>query len=191
MISTVDYVAPQASLTHPRTVDVRRKRLGTTRPAASSVVVHRLLPPGAHVEVEATAVVGAGREEAQVAGWERSYARLGSVPAAKKGGLVYLSGQASIDHTTGESVVADYDIADQGRKAYQNLAEACAAAGVDITDIAYTVEYLPPSAIGDYRKVQQVRRELFGNHFPAAAGISMYQLSRPELLIQISAIALA
>lgn len=190
LINVTEYVAPHALQGSDQIVAKRRSVTEPNHSAVTSVVAHRLLQPEAHHEIEATAVVGGHREEIQVPGWEKSYESIAAAPAVRAGNLVYLSAQSAIDHRTGESVVAGYDMAAQAKKAYSNITEVCSAAGIRLSDIVYTVEYLPPTALDSYRDVQSVRKDVFGEHFPAATGIVVHRLPRPELVIQVGAIAI-
>ena len=113
-------------------------------------------PSHGHLEVEATAVTDTPREPIIPPGWEEAFRVTTVVPALRKGNLVYISGQASIDHRTGASVVHKYDLVEQARHAYRNVAEICATAGIGIDDIMYTLECTPPTAQNDVRGLAQV-----------------------------------
>ena len=188
VIYSTDYIVPEAYLRYRDTAKVRQAYYRGTYPAAVGIVVNRLLPPEGHVEVELTGVIGAHREEIRIPAWEQGYGESTNVPALKMGNLVYFSGQAAVNHTTGQGITAQ-DVVAQARKAYQNIAELCAAAGISMDDIVYTLEFMPPNGIEGYRGVAQVRREFFGDRFPAATGIIMQKLLRPEMLFEVVAVA--
>ena len=190
VVQTIDYIAPEALLQYRNTGKVRREFFSGTFPTATGILVNRLLRPTGHVELELTAVMNTPREEIRIPAWEHRYERLTYVPALKVGNQVYFSGQGAIDHTTGQSVTAKLDVVAQARKAYQNIAEVCSAAGISMDDIVNTIEFMPPNAIEGYRGVGQVRREIFGDRFPAATGVLMHNLLRPALLFEVVAVAL-
>ncbi|MFQ5874726.1 MAG: Rid family hydrolase [Dehalococcoidia bacterium] len=52
-----------------------------------------------------------------------------------------------------------------------------------------TIDYVAPSGLEDYRETAEVRRRFFGDEFPAATGIIVEGLPRPEALLQVTAIA--
>ena len=189
VINTMNYVDPQATVTYPEVTKLREQRFGGVYPASSSVHFHRMLSPHGHLEIEATAVLGGGREEIVPSGWEQSWREMTAAPAVKKGNLLYISGQASVDHKTGESLVYKYDLAEQARQAYRNVAEICAEAGVGLDDIMYTLECTPPTVQNDIRGLAAVRRDVFGDDFPAATGLMIHQNGRPEQVFQVVAVA--
>lgn len=190
VVQSIDYIAPQALLQYRNTGKVRKEFFSGTYPTATGIQVNRLLRPTGHVEIELTAVIDTPREEIRIPSWEKRYEQLTYVPALKVGNQVYFSGQGSVDHSSGQSVVADMDVVAQARRAYQNIAETCAAAGISMDDIVNTIEFMPPNAVEGYRGVGQVRREIFGDRFPAATGVLMHNLLRPELMFEVVAVAL-
>ena len=104
--------------------------------------------------------------------------------------MLQISGQSSVDHSTG-SHVGGYDIVAQTEQAYGNIARIMDEGGYSMDDIVNTIEWVVPNGMMDYRKVGEVRRKYFGDRFPSATGISMHQiLGRPEGLIEVTAVAL-
>ena len=189
VVNTMNYVDPQATVTYPDVRKLREQRFGGVYPASSSVHFHRMLSPHGHLEIEATAVIGGGREQIVPSGWEDSWREMTAAPAVKKGNLLYISGQGSIDHKTGESLVHKYDLVEQARQAYRNVAAICAEAGVGVDDIMYTLECTPPTAQNEVRGLAAVRRDVFGDDFPAATGLTIHQNARPEQVFQVVAVA--
>ena len=188
VVHSVDYIAPWAILQYQSTEEVRRAFYGGHYPAASGVIVNRLLSPEGHVELETVAVKGDSRQEIRVAEWDRSYESLTYRPGIKKGRLLYLSGQGGIDHTTGRSV-GEGDVLAQADKAYENIARVLAAGGYLMDDVVNTIEWVTPYGLTGYRRIQEVRRKYFGDRFPTATGVQVYDLLNPELLIQVTAVA--
>ena len=189
VVKTLDYISPQSLLQYPNTAEVRRGFFGDRFPASTSIPVNRLLRPEGHVEIEAVAVKGGTREEIRVPEWERSYGGLTQNAGVKKGRLLQISGQSSVDHRTGETV-GGYDIVAQTEQAYSNIARIMDEGGYSMDDILNTIEWVAPNGLMDYRKVGEVRRKYFGERFPSATGVSMHQiLGRPEQLIEVTAVA--
>ena len=157
-------------------------------PAATGVVVNRLLRPEGHVELEAVAVKGGERQQIVLPEWEAQYERANAVPGTKKGRMLHISGQSAVDHATGESV-GGFDVAAQAEQAYRNVSQVLAAAGYTLDDVVNTIEWVAPNGLMGYREVQEVRRRLFGRDFPSATGVMAHRFTRPETLFQVSAVA--
>ncbi len=182
------YVSPQGYPHYADTRQVRRNFYKGAPPAVGTFSPYQLpASPNAQVEIDLTATIGLAREEVKVPGWEKSYQELGAAPAVKSGNLLYFSAQGPVDHRTGQ--VVGNDVVAQGRKAYQNIAEICAIGGYDMSDILYTIEYMPPGAVEEYRGIGGVRREFFGDSFPSATGVLIHALPDPRALIYVSAVA--
>ncbi|MDA0263545.1 MAG: RidA family protein [Chloroflexi bacterium] len=189
VVKTLDYISPQSLLQYPNTAQARREFFGSRFPASTSIPVNRLLRPDGHVEIEAVAVKGGTREEIRVPEWQESYGRLTRSAGVKKGRLLQISGQSSVDHATG-ATVGGYDIVAQTEQAYGNIARIMEEGGYSMDDILNTIEWVAPNGMMDYRKVGEVRRKYFGGRFPSATGVSMHQiLGRPEQLIEVTAVA--
>ena len=189
VVKTLDYISPQSLLQYPDTAEVRRGFFGGRFPASTGIPVNRLLVPDGHVEIEAVAVKGGTREEIRVPEWEQDYHALTYNPGVKKGRLLQISGQSSIDHATG-ATVGGYDIVAQTQQAYGNIARIMDEAGYSMDDIVNTIEWVAPNGMMDYPKVGEVRRSYFGDRFPSATGVSMHRiLGQPEQLIEVTAVA--
>ncbi|MCH8297849.1 MAG: RidA family protein [Chloroflexi bacterium] len=189
VVKTLDYISPQSLLQYPNTAEVRRDFFGETFPASTSIPVNRLLRPDGHVEIEVVAVKGGTREEIRVPEWEQNYGGLTQNAGVRKGRLLQISGQSSLDHATG-ATVGGYDIVAQSEQAYRNIARIMDEGGYSMDDIVNTIEWVAPNGMMDYRKVGEVRRKYFGDRFPSATGVSMHQiLGRPEQLIEVTAVA--
>lgn len=57
-------------------------------------------------------------------------------------------------------------------------------------DIVKTVDYITPQALPSYAATARIRREYFGDNYPAATGIVVNRLLREDWLIEIEAIAI-
>ena len=189
VVKSLDYISPQALLQYPDSGAARRDFYGGVYPAATGITVNRLLRPEGHVEVETIAVKGPGREEIQVSQWSGVEGQLAYCPGVKKGHLLHISGQAAVDHPTGQSV-GGFDMAAQADKAYDNISQVLSEAGYSMDDVVNTIEWIAPNGLMGYRGVQEVRRKYFGDRFPSATGVVVHQILRPELLIEVTAVAL-
>jgi len=106
-------------------------------------------------------------------------------PAVRKGNLLFISGMTATDNKG--NVVGVGDIVAQTRHIFEKMKEVLAAAGGSFDDIVKTVDYI--TTMEGYKGTADVRREYFKNGFPAATGIVVKELLRPEALIEIDAIA--
>ncbi|MEE2948659.1 MAG: RidA family protein [Chloroflexota bacterium] len=189
VVRTLDYISPQCLLQYPKTSDVRRSFFGGRFPASTNIPVNRLLRPDGHVEIEIVAVKDGIREELRIPEWEQNYDGLTQNAGVRKGRLLQISGQSSVDYVTG-STVGGYDIVSQTDQAYSNISRIMDEAGFSMDNIVNTIEWVAPNGMMDYRKVGEVRRKYFGDRFPSATGVSIHQiLGRPEQLIEVTAVA--
>ena len=94
--------------------------------------------------------------------------------ATRAGDTVYFSGQIPLDPATGELVGGD--IAAQARRAFDNLAAVCAAAGGTLDDVARVGLYL--TDLGQFAQVNAVMAEYFQAPYPARSTIGVSALPR-------------
>ncbi|HEY7910569.1 MAG TPA: Rid family detoxifying hydrolase [Blastocatellia bacterium] len=99
-------------------------------------------------------------------------------------GLVFVSGQLSIDPRTGEKKLGS--IEEQTRQALANISAILKAAGSDLGRVLKMTVYI--SDINLWSKVNEVYREVMGEHRPARAVIPTGELHY-GFLIEIEAIA--
>ena len=105
-------------------------------------------------------------------------------PAVRKGNLLFISGMTATDNKG--NVVGVGDIVAQTRHIFEKMKEVLEAAGGSFDDIVKTVDYI--TTMEGYKGTADVRREYFKNGFPAATGIVVKELLRPDALIEIDAI---
>ena len=94
--------------------------------------------------------------------------------ATRAGDTVYFSGQIPLDPATGELVGGD--IAAQARRAFDNLAAVCAAAGGTLDDIARVGLYL--TDLGQFAQVNAVMADYFKAPYPARSTIGVSALPK-------------
>jgi len=120
-------------------------------------------------------------------GWER-YKRLTYAPAVRKGNMLFIGGVdgSQTDPATGKAVVRG-DIAEQTRVIYEKFKAILAAAGASFEDVVWTTDYITTTE--NYKATAEVRRQYFGESFPASTGIIVKGLLREDALIEIDAVA--
>ena len=119
--------------------------------------------------------------------WQNIYRRVTFSPAVKKGRVIVLSGQLSIDRETGE-LIGEGDIVAQTRQIYKNMQRILETANASMADIIQTTDYM--TTIERYKETANIRREYFGGSFPASTGVIVAGLLNPKALIEIDAIAI-
>jgi aminoacrylate peracid reductase len=117
-------------------------------------------------------------------GWSYSQ-RYTFSPAVRKGNLLFISGLTATDE--GGHMVGQGDIVAQTRQIFEKIKAILDAAGGSFDDIVKTVDYIVMNE--GYKGTADVRREYFRHGFPAATGIVVKALLRPDALIEIDAIA--
>jgi enamine deaminase RidA (YjgF/YER057c/UK114 family) len=114
---------------------------------------------------------------------ERAYS-----PAVKVSGgsTVYLAGYGAFQDDTGKSYAGDFDA--QVRLSFERIRETLARAGGRLEDIVTMTVFITDMANGT--RFTQLRKEFFQEgRFPASALIGIKQLARPEMMVEIQAIA--
>ncbi len=105
-------------------------------------------------------------------------------PAVASKGMLYISGQLSIDQVTRK--VPEGDIGVHTSQALKNLDNVLKSAGLSKTDVVQCRLYV--TDVGQWDKVNQVYGEYFGDHYPARIVVPV-----PELhfgcMVEIEAVA--
>lgn len=109
------------------------------------------------------------------------------VIVAPDGRTVYIAGQVAFD-STGQ-VVGPGDFRVQLEQVYGNLRRALASVGGSLADLVKTTTYIADlTQIGAVREIRA--RYLDADHPPANTLLPVASLARPELLVEIEAIAI-
>lgn len=103
----------------------------------------------------------------------------------KEGKLLFISGLTATDDQG--NIVGKGDIVTQARVIFTKIGEILETAGATFDDVVKTVDYITTTE--NYRGTADVRREFFGTDFPAATGVIVAGLLRPDALIEIEAVA--
>lgn len=121
-------------------------------------------------------------------GWE-AYKRLTFAPAVRKGNMLFISGTdaTQVDPATGKLIVRG-DMVEQTTVIYEKLKAILEAAGATFEDVVWTTDYITTKE--NYKATAEVRRQSFGESFPASTGIIVKSLLSEGALIEIDAVAL-
>lgn len=109
------------------------------------------------------------------------------VVEASGGRTLYVSGQIAVDRTG--AVVGAGDLRAQTQRVFENLQAALAAAGATLEDVVkITVFMTDVSQVATFR---EVRDRYLRQRAPASSLVEVSRLVRPELLIEVEAVAVA
>ena len=120
------------------------------------------------------------REAAQARGYSQAVVTEG-------GRTIWLAGQVAIEDSAGRSLAADFD--GQVREVFARLGRTLADCGASLSDMVTMTVFITDPRLGD--RFTQLRREIFGDNFPASALITVAGLARPEMLVEVQGIAVA
>jgi reactive intermediate/imine deaminase len=103
--------------------------------------------------------------------------------AVRTGNLAFVSG------TVGwrPDGSASSDVREQCRQMYENVREVLKSAGSDLEHVVSTTTYLVNAS--DYRALNEIRGQFFKNDPPASAVVVVKELVRPDLLVEVEAVA--
>lgn len=185
LVKTVDYLTPAAFTSYRETAAVRRERLGPVFPAATGIVVPRLMHPDDLIQIDMIAT--RATPIAVNPGWAR-YDRLTYSPAVRAGDHLFLAGQGAVDPESGEMRHAG-DVVGQADLIYRNILAILEAAGGGPESLVKTVEFTTTAALPRYREVADVRKALLSQPYPASTGPVCEAMVRPEMVIEVDATA--
>lgn len=106
-------------------------------------------------------------------------------PAWSAGGLLFLSGQASIG--ADGAIVGAGDIEAQIAQTFANIETVLAAGGSDLSRVVKVTIYLTDMA--NFPSILEARRRWFTPPYPADTTVEVKGLALPELMVEIDVIA--
>jgi len=119
---------------------------------------------------------------------ERAQARAYSQAVVTEGGrAIWLAGQVAAEDAAGRSLLGDFD--GQVREVFRRLGETLAEAGAALGDMVTMTVFITDARFGD--RFTELRKEIFGDNFPASALITCAGLARPGLLVEVQGVAVA
>ncbi len=107
-------------------------------------------------------------------------------PLTRIGDTLYTSGQVGVDPAT--RTVAE-GVRGQTRQTLVNLRAALALAGADLSHVVKVTVFLTDMA--DFAEFNEAYREFFPADPPARSTVGVVALARPELVVEIEAVAVA
>jgi 2-iminobutanoate/2-iminopropanoate deaminase len=117
---------------------------------------------------------------------ETAQARAYSQAVITEGGrIVWLAGQVGAADASGRLLGGDFD--GQVREVFSRLRQTLEEAGGALADMVTMTVFITDARLGD--RFTQLRKEIFGDNFPASALITVAGLARPELLVEVQGVA--
>jgi enamine deaminase RidA (YjgF/YER057c/UK114 family) len=107
------------------------------------------------------------------------------VTISQPGRMVFIAGQTASDPQG--NVVGVADARAQTRYVIEKIQRAVEAAGGTMNDVVAMNVFT--TDVRYHRDINETRRELLGSNFPASTMVQVVALARPELLLEINAIA--
>jgi enamine deaminase RidA (YjgF/YER057c/UK114 family) len=105
-----------------------------------------------------------------------------------RGTTVYIAGQVAFD-AQGQ-VVGAGDLRAQTEQVFRNLRVALGAAGATLQQLVKTTIFVVGYKPADREVIAEVRAKVYGSHPPPASTlVGVQALVRPELLIEVEAVA--
>jgi 2-iminobutanoate/2-iminopropanoate deaminase len=102
------------------------------------------------------------------------------------GTAIYMAGHTGYQDEQGETYPGDFD--GQVREAFERMRKTLEIAGGKLADIVTMTVFITDMANGT--RFTQLRKEFFQEgRYPASALIGIKELARPEMMIEIQAIA--
>jgi enamine deaminase RidA (YjgF/YER057c/UK114 family) len=120
------------------------------------------------------------RQAAQARGYSQAVITTG-------GRTIWLAGQVAAEDGSGRSLADDFD--GQVREVFARLGRTLEEAGAKLSDMVTMTVFITDARLGD--RFTQLRREIFGDDFPASALITVAGLARPEMLVEVQGVAVA
>jgi aminoacrylate peracid reductase len=119
-------------------------------------------------------------------GW-RLYRDATFEPAVARGGIpMFVSGLNALEDDG--SLQAPADIVAQARRIYEKLGQLLMTAGATPSDVVKTVDYF--TTLERYHETASIRREFFGEDFPASTGVLVAGLLGRGVVIEIEAVVM-
>ena len=113
---------------------------------------------------------------------QRAYSRAVKVQG---GTTVYLAGIGAPVDAQGNSLAGNFTA--QTHQVFERLRETMVLVGGTLDDIVTMTVFITDPRYGD--EFVEIRQQYFTRGFPGSALISVYSLARPEMLVEVQAIA--
>ena len=101
------------------------------------------------------------------------------------GRIVWLAGHLAPEDADGNALGGDFDA--QVRRTFEKLAATLSAAGGTLDDIVTMTVFI--TEVRFNTRFVELRKEFFGDDYPASTLVTVAALNRPEMMVEIQAVA--
>ena len=101
------------------------------------------------------------------------------------GRILWLAGQTSLMDAEGHALAGNFD--GQVRDIFRRLEATIARGGGRLSDMVTMTVFITDTRLGT--RFTEIRREIFGDNFPASALITVVGLAQPGMLVEVQGIA--
>jgi enamine deaminase RidA (YjgF/YER057c/UK114 family) len=101
------------------------------------------------------------------------------------GRIVWLAGQTVLEDPSGKPLAGDFE--GQVREIFARLGKTLSEAGGNLADMVTMTVFITDARLGT--RFTEIRREIFGDNFPASALITVTGLAQPGMLVEVQGIA--
>ena len=98
---------------------------------------------------------------------------------------MWLAGQTVTEDANGASLAGNFE--GQVREIFARLGKTLEEAGGTLADLVTMTVFITDTRYGD--RLTELRREIFGDNFPASALITVTGLARPGMVVEVQGIA--
>ena len=110
-------------------------------------------------------------------------------PGVLKNDILWSAGQAPWYIDENDERACPWSLYDQTKYLFEKFDMILAEGGATREDVIMTRDYIIPAARPFYRQTADLRREFFGEDFPASTGVVCLALNAPEWMIEINMVA--
>ncbi len=104
-----------------------------------------------------------------------------------EGKIIWLAGQGGHIDDAGKSLAGDFEA--QCRQTFRNIEKTLQQAGAKLSDMVTMTVFLIDARYTT--RMTEIRREIFGNDFPASAAITVTGFADPNMMVEIQGVAVA
>lgn len=101
------------------------------------------------------------------------------------GKTIWIAGHTGSARSDGASLAGDFEA--QCRQTFDNIAKTLSECGAKLADMVTMTVFLSDARYTT--RMTEIRREIFGDNFPASAAITVTGFANPAALIEIQGIA--
>jgi 2-iminobutanoate/2-iminopropanoate deaminase len=117
--------------------------------------------------------------------WEKNRAFSPAV-IVKGGTMIFVAGHGAFVDEQGKSLAGDFEA--QTRQTFRNIERTLKEAGASLKDLVTMTVFIGDSRHGT--AFTELRKEILKKEFPASALITCAGFARPEMMVEIQAVAM-